>query len=190
MGRFVLPRVWNRRNAALNDLTFDELHLRPRDRVLEVGCGGGYLLGRIAGAVTDGFVAGIDASPQIVGFCERRFRSLVKRGCLEVRCASAEDIPYPSGSFTKACTVNTLFYFSDASRAMRELWRVLQEGGQAAICFTERQFLEGRSFAAQGLNLYEADEVRGMMVSAGFRDIRLSRGSDRWREFVCLVGTK
>jgi len=190
MGRFLLPRVWNRRNAALNDLTFNELHLRPNDRVLEVGCGGGYLLDRIAGAVTDGFIAGIDTSAQVVAFCQSRFRSLVRPGRVEIKRASAEELPYPSGFFTKACTVNTLFYVSDASRAIRELWRVLADGGEAALCLTDRRFLEERRFAAHGLSLYEASEVQEMMEAAGLLDVRLSRGSDRWREFICLVGRK
>jgi ubiquinone/menaquinone biosynthesis C-methylase UbiE len=190
LGRLVLPRLWNRRNAALNDLTFDRLDLQPQDQVLEVGCGGGYLLHRIAGAVTHGLAAGIDASPQIVAFCQRRFRSLVRSGRLQVVCASAEDIPYPSNCFSKACTVNTLFYLTDAPQAISELWRVLADGGKAAICFTDRRFLEGRSFAAHGLNLCEAAEVRDMMDVAGFQDIRLTRGSDRWREFIILVGSR
>jgi hypothetical protein len=36
--------VWNRRNAALNDVVFDVLDLEPSNRVLEIGFGGGYLV--------------------------------------------------------------------------------------------------------------------------------------------------
>lgn len=49
VGRLILGPLWNRRNAALNDVAFDHLALRPHDRVLEVGFGGGYLIGRIVG---------------------------------------------------------------------------------------------------------------------------------------------
>jgi len=38
-GRFILPHLWNWRNAALNDLALRRLALEPCDRVLEVGFG-------------------------------------------------------------------------------------------------------------------------------------------------------
>lgn len=47
VGKFILGPVWNKRNLALNDVAFDNLALSLHDRVLEVGFGGGYLLGRV-----------------------------------------------------------------------------------------------------------------------------------------------
>ena len=55
IGQLILGPVWNKRNAALNDVAFDHLALNPHDRVLEVGFGGGYLLSRISTVVTEGF---------------------------------------------------------------------------------------------------------------------------------------
>ena len=49
--------LWNKRNAALNDVVFDSLALSADDRVLEVRFGGGYLLSRMSSVVTDGFLA-------------------------------------------------------------------------------------------------------------------------------------
>ena len=73
VGRLVLGRLWNRRNRALNGAAFEALALRPGDRVLEVGFGGGYLLGRMVAAVADGFVAGVGVAGHVVseeaGFC-------------------------------------------------------------------------------------------------------------------------
>jgi 2-polyprenyl-3-methyl-5-hydroxy-6-metoxy-1,4-benzoquinol methylase len=45
--------VWNRRNAALNDMVLNLLSLQPIDRVLDVGFGGGYLLERMSTIVTE-----------------------------------------------------------------------------------------------------------------------------------------
>jgi len=51
--------IWNRRNATLNNTVFDLLALRPTDRVLEIGFGGGYLLNRMMTVVNDGLAAGV-----------------------------------------------------------------------------------------------------------------------------------
>ena len=190
VGRLVMGRLWNQRNIALNDAAFEHLALTPDDRVLEVGFGGGYLLGRMAGIIRHGLLAGVDASPAMVGFCERRYQPLVRQGKLELRCAYAEALPYSSGYFTKACSVNSIFYWQDAPQAISELWRVLAEGGVLVLCFTCKQALEDKAFTRHGLALYEADEVQWMMEAAGFQQMHLLWAADRHREFMCAVGRK
>jgi ubiquinone/menaquinone biosynthesis C-methylase UbiE len=190
LGRFVLPRAWNKRNSALNEVALNSLALRPGDRVLEVGFGGGHLLSRMADVITDGFLAGVDVSPAMVAFCEKRYRSLVREGKLELRCARAEALPYPSAYFSKACSVNSIFYWQNASQAISELWRVLAEGGMLVLCFTCKGSLEKRGFANSGITLYAADEVQQMMETSGFHPIRMMRASDKHREFLCAVGSK
>jgi ubiquinone/menaquinone biosynthesis C-methylase UbiE len=186
----VLAPIWNKRNAALNDVAFQALALSPQDRVLEVGFGGGYLLGRMAQVVTAGFLAGADASPSMVAFCAARYRALVSAGILELQCAPAEALPYPAGHFGKACSVNSLFYWQNASQALAELWRVLAEGGLLVLCFTAKHCLEGREFSRHGVALYETEEVHRLVEAAGFGEIRLTPAADKHREFVCLTGRK
>jgi len=190
IGGLILPRLFNSRNAALNDLTLECLGLEPCDCVLDVGCGGGYLLRCMADVVTDGLVAGVDLSPKMVSFCDRHYRPLIQAGGLEVRRATAEDLPYPSAFFTKACSVNTIFYVSEPGLAISELWRVLAAGGVLVICFTSKKSLQKRRFARHSLSLFEDDEVRGLMQSSGFREVCMVPGTDKHRQFTCAVGRK
>ena len=190
VGRLVLAPLWNRRNAALNDLALACLHLAPDDRVLEIGFGGGYLLGRMVCVVTQGFLAGVDASEAMVASCTRRFRSLVESETLELRCARAESLPYPPHHFTKLCTVNSLFYWTDPPRALAEMVRVLKPGGAAVICLTCKHSLERKRFAGHGLVLYEDEEVSRMLERAGFASVEANHASDRHRDFVCFVGER
>lgn len=174
----------------MNDVTFDSMALHASDRVLEVGFGGGYLLGRMVNEVTQGFVAGVDASETMVAVCERRFRSSIMVGRLELRCAPAESLPYPSARFSKVCTVNSLFYWGDVRAGMAEIHRVLEEGGGLVVCVTRKQGIENKRFARHGLGLYEDEQVCRMLEQAGFEKIAVSAGSDRHREFMCIVGAK
>lgn len=189
-GRLVLAPLWNKRNVALNDVAFDSLASSPCDRVLEVGFGGGYLLGRMATVVTKGFLAGVDASPAMVAFCQKRHWPLVEAGKLELKCAKAESLPYPADYFTKVCTVNSIFYWENAPQAISELYRVLEVGGMLVMCFTSKECIEGKGFARHGVLLYEADKVHQMLESAGFQEIGMTRARDRHREFWCTTGRK
>lgn len=180
--------MWNRRNASLNDAVLDSLALSSTDRVLEVGFGGGYLLGRMSAITTNGLLAGVDISPAMVARCERRYRSLIQQGKLELRCAQAESLPYPAEYFTKACTVNSIFYWQDVQRGFSEFGRVLIKDGLLVICFTCKESLENRRFAKH-VSLYEADDIERLAGSSGFKtDTR--QLSDQHRKFLCITARK
>jgi len=187
---WVLSRLWNRRNSALNDLAFDRLDLRKDDRVLDVGFGGGYLLGRMAEVVTEGFLVGVDTSAAMVDAYKRRNRSLIEAGRLEVRCAQVESLPYSSERFNKCCTVNSLFYWGDVQQGMAEIFRVLVENGRLVAVFTCKQSLEDKSFIRDGISLYRGEEIRRMMETAGFNILEMNQAADRHRDFLCIVGEK
>ena len=189
VGRLILPFVWNRRNSVLNDVALENLALCPHDRVLEVGFGGGYLIGRMSKVVSNGLIAGVDISPAMVAFCEKHYRRLVQDGKLELKCASAEVLPFASAQFDKACSVNSIFYWQDARRAFSEFARVLADGGRFVTCFTCRQSIESKSFANHVV-LYDTSDVQQMMESVGFHQLETIHASDRHRDFVCLIGFK
>jgi SAM-dependent methyltransferase len=189
-GRLILAPVWNRRNVTLNDAALERLALKPDGRVLEVGFGGGYLLGRIAEAVTAGFVAGVDASEAMVAYSKRHLQSLVGLGRLEVCCARAEALPYPTERFDKVCSVNSLFYWSDARQALGECARVLKAGGVMVLCFTAKESLQNKRFARRGLALYDPGDVQAMMESTGFAEVTTELLADRHRRFWCMTAVR
>ena len=190
IGRLILAPIWNRRNSALNDVAFERLALRRDDRVLEVGFGGGYLIGRMAAVVTEGRLAGVDVSQAMVDVCSNRFRALVQASRLDLRCANAESLPYPDGHFDKACTVNSIFYWPDAQQVIRELSRVLEPGGRLVMCFTCPESLKSKSFSQHGLRLYQAGQVDQMMRTAGLAQVSVTRHADRHRQFWSMAGQK
>jgi ubiquinone/menaquinone biosynthesis C-methylase UbiE len=181
--------AWNRRNAALNDAVFDMLALEPSDRVLEIGFGGGYLLGRMSMIVTDGLLAGVDVSPAMVALCENRFRTRIREGKLELKRAAAESLPYPPKSFSKVCSTNSIFYWQDVGRAISEIERVLKPGGILVLCFTSKDSLAKRNFA-RNIQLVEANEIQALLAAVEFQDIRTLRSADQYRRFICVTGKK
>ncbi len=189
LSAWLAARLWNRRNAALNEAALACLELSPGDRVLEVGFGGGYLLERMAGVVTQGSLAGVDISPAMVAACNRRLQPLVQQGRLDLQCASAGSLPYPGGHFTRLVSVNSIFYWPDAAQALGEAWRVLETRGRLVLCFTLKASLEKRGFARH-VHLYETEEVQRLMARCGFQDIQAQKAADRHREFACLGAQK
>jgi SAM-dependent methyltransferase len=184
-----LAPLWNRRNATLNDAALQALALSADDRVLEVGFGGGYLLERMAATVTRGLVAGADASPGMAARCRRRFKAGLDAGRLDVRCATAQDLPFGDEAFGKAVSVNSLFYWPDAAAGVRELARVLAPGGRVVLCLTCRECMESR-LIGRVVQLWDAPGLRLLAMTAGFRVSSMERLADRHRQYWRLILVK
>jgi arsenite methyltransferase len=190
IGKKVIGPLWNKRNAKLNDFTFDHLGLEADDRVLDIGFGGGYLLERILDTVTQGIVAGMDVSPVMARFCWTRLQAYAKSGNLSLQCGRVEVSPYPDRCFTKVSSVNSIFYWNDAQQGISEIYRILQDGGQVILTYTRKEDLEKKAFVQYGIKTYEVEEIHHMLVTAGFKEIRHNWAEDRHRKFICVTGDK
>jgi arsenite methyltransferase len=167
----------------------EAMSLQPDDRVLEVGFGPGDLMSRIVPVVRRGSVTGIDFSPEMIDVCAKRFAPLVEAGRVELSCANADALPFAPDQFTKACTVNTIYFWPQPTAVVGEFWRVLRTGGRLVVSFMPRVTMKKLS-ATPAFALYDGDEVARLLEHAGFRDIQLIRGEDRRGEHLCVVGDK
>src|SRR5512134_896305 len=79
----IVARVMAFDTAHANRIAVERLAVRAGEAVLEVGCGHGRTLARIARAPC-GFLAGIDASEVMVRLARRRLRRLDETGRAEV----------------------------------------------------------------------------------------------------------
>lgn len=118
---------------------------RARD-VLEVGCGTGLLLRRIAGFARS--ARGVDLSPGML----QRARA---RG-LDVLQASATDLPFPDASFDVACSFKVLAHVRDVHRALAEMARVVRPGG-----YVLAELYNPLSFRGLAKRLGPAGKIRG-----------------------------
>lgn len=106
--------------------------------VLEVGCGTGLILARLARSAKS--ARGVDLSPGMLEHAR-------KRG-LEVSEASATALPFPDSSFDVVCSFKVLAHVPDIEQALSEMARVCRPGGQVVAEFYNPQSLR---FAAKRL---------------------------------------
>lgn len=101
------------------------------DRVLDIGCGTGYLTRRVARAVgAAGAVVGIDPSPSVVAYASTRS---------PVNCtfevAGAQALPHADASFDAVVSSLAIHHLpaEDRVAAVREMRRVLRPGGRILL---------------------------------------------------------
>jgi ubiquinone/menaquinone biosynthesis C-methylase UbiE len=192
-----------RQHRTLTDWTIGLLNLSPADRVLDVGCGSGMAVGLLAAAASDGFVAGVDYSSDMVRQATRRNAAKVVAGKVELRHGDAMELPYPDGSFDVVCAIETFYFWPDPLRGLQEARRVLRPGGQLAVTLemsreaggrTYRQRFFGERFARrsaeQGLAILSGDELTELVRAAGFPQPRYVAEPDRSLGWLCALARK
>lgn len=189
-GRFVTVRLLNLINVRINRLALENLHLQPDDYVLEVGFGGGDLIARMSRIVTRGHITGVDFSIDALEVCRKRFDTLIDVGVIDLQHACVDALPFDTDTFTKACTVNTIYFWPDPLAALNQLFRVLKKDGTLIVCFTPRAIMEKQEFTQHGFRLFEPEDVQSLLSTAGFRDVRLVFDQHRFGECVAAEGTK
>ena len=169
---------WSR---AIGERFLDWLAPTPGARWLDVGCGTGAFSELIAARCAPRMLAGIDPSPEQIGYAREHF----PRFRFEVADAAA--IPFPDGSFDVVASALVLHFIPDRQAAFAEMQRVLGNGGMAGGYTWKREGM--KEFAAYGPVItglaaigvppphsipVEESSVTGMLASleaAGFRDV-------------------
>lgn len=93
--------------------------LRPGDRILDVGCGKGFLLYELTQAVPGVEVCGVDVSSYAIAHAKEEVRPFLQ-------VANAARLPFPDHHFSLVVSIMTLhnLYCFDLEKALRELERV------------------------------------------------------------------
>jgi SAM-dependent methyltransferase len=177
--RFGQPEGWSGRvagvllagmNAELNRRAVDALGLTPTSRVLEIGYGPGVGIAALLTRVTEGQVAGIDPSAEMLRQASVRNRVALDRGRLELRQGVAAELPWKDAAFDAALSLNSVLFWQPLEPSLREVLRVLRPRGRFLVGFHE---LAARGQAAPGEGSLDAVEKRlGILLSAaGFRPV-------------------
>ena len=169
----VIARLMNVHNAAMNTFAVQQLDLKPSDRVLEIGFGGGASLPRLVQQAS--FVAGVDRSEYAVERASKHFAEAVSNSRADFRQGSVESIPFDSHSFNKACTVNTVYFWKSLEEAFQEIHRILSPGGRLVVGFLPKEHMDRMNMPEDIFTTRTPQDVIDGLTKAGFTGIRIER---------------
>lgn len=168
------------------DMALEVARVLPRrSRVLDVGCGSGYIAHHLSG-ILGARVTGID----------------VRRSAdapIEYQSFDGASIPFPDGSFDAALLCYVLHHAQDQPGFVREVRRVLRAGGlavvyedipeallDAAACRAHDRAWRGRTGPCR---FRLAQEWRALFESSGF-EVVAERRLSRWRNLAHPVSRR
>jgi ubiquinone/menaquinone biosynthesis C-methylase UbiE len=185
----------NASHSRLTDWALAHVPVGNHDTILDVGCGGGRTVGKLAQAATQGKVYGVDYSEASIASTERTNARLIALGRVEVRLASVSELPFADDTFDLVTAIETHFWWPHLDADMREVLRVLKPGGLLVIVAeiykgagTMLSRLAEEHSGRTGMTLLSADEHRQLFTRSGYSDIQvLERREKTW---ICAMGRK
>src|SRR6185437_6526004 len=98
LGRWILRRM-NRSHSTVTDWGLSHIEIPRHGCILDVGCGGGRTIGKLAARSQRARVYGLDHSPESVAMALKLNSDLVNAGRVEIVEGSVSQLPYPRDIF-------------------------------------------------------------------------------------------
>jgi SAM-dependent methyltransferase len=189
-GRF-FAWLMNATHAWLTDWAFTHLQIPEGATALDVGCGGGRTIGRLAAQAA--WVYGIDYAAGSVAASRARNRRLIAEGRVHVEQASVSRLPFADDTFDVATAIETQYYWPDLSGDMKEILRVLKPGGRLMVVAenykgARNDAVLGPVMKLLGSSRLSADDHRTLFLAAGYEDVEIRE--EHRRGWICAIGRK
>jgi ubiquinone/menaquinone biosynthesis C-methylase UbiE len=162
--------------------TLARLDLRPSDRLLDVGCGTGFLLHRLSGQHPAAQLTGVDPVPEMLAVARRRLPPEVV-----LQEGWAERLPFASESFDIVLSCNAFHYVRQPEAALREMSRVLSPGGRLVLTDWCDDYLAYRVcdlclrlFSPAHFKVYRERDCLSLLRQTGHHDVDIDRYKISW----------
>lgn len=161
------------------------------DQVLDIGCGGGANVKRFLNRYADDHVTGLDYSAVSVESAHKRNRAAIQAGRCEILKADVSHLNLPENQYDLVTAFETVYFWPEIHKSFENVLRVLKPGGrflivnestgtdQAAVKFAEM---------IDGMNLYTPGQLKELLETAGFADIKIHQATDK--PWITVVGRK
>ena len=168
-----------RRHKRLAELMLARIELPPDARVLDLGCGDGWMARMLSNRLPEGAFVGIDISDEMIRKA-RATCSLLDNALFAP--APAEEIPWAEDYFTHVLSIESAYYWPEPRLAASEIFRVAAFGASFHVLinfYRENPYSAGWD-EETGLSMHRmsADDWAGLFREAGFLDVSTERIPD------------
>jgi SAM-dependent methyltransferase len=194
LGRVLLWNM-NSRHSGVTDWGLSHVRIEPHFTILDVGCGGGRTISKLAALATDGKVFGVDYSETSVAASKKTNANWINTHRVEVQHGSVSQLPFEDGKFDLVTAVETHFWWPDLPEGFREIHRVMKPGGTLAVigevykgANTSMSRLVEQNAPRTGMKLLDVEEHRAMLANNGYVEVQIFE--EHSKGWICAMGAK
>ncbi|MEW6377846.1 MAG: class I SAM-dependent methyltransferase [Thermodesulfobacteriota bacterium] len=159
---------------------------------LDIGCGGGRTVERLAGIASDGKVVGIDYSPDAVVVARKKNQALINEGRVEIFQEVVSSMSFKDGAFGLVTAFETHYFWPDFRNDLKEVNRVTKQNGQLLIVgavYKNKKFdrRNQRIVDAIRMTYLSIEEFREVLEGVGFSEFdALEEKKKGWFAVKCM----
>ncbi len=162
--------------------TIARVSLAPGARLLDVGCGTGALLEKLAQNFPQATLVGVDPVPEMLAVARGRLSASTELGG-----GWAEELPFADDSFDTVVSCNAFHYIRQPVEALQEMTRVLRPGGEIIITDWCDDYLACRIcdwylrwFSPAHFKVYRERDCLRLLQEAGHPEAHIQRYKINW----------
>ena len=185
----------NSSHSKLTDWGLAHISIEKHYTILDVGCGGGRTVSKLAAIATHGKVCGVDYSEESVAATKRTNARWMDMGRVEVQHGTVSQLPFPDGTFDLVTAVETHFWWPALPSDIREIFRDLKPGGKLILIAevykgaTSTVSRLAEKYASQtGMKLLSVGEHRELFTNAGYSEVQVA--VEAAKGWICGIGKR
>lgn len=168
------------------------VRLRTDETILDIGCGGGRTVERLAALAPRGRVFGADHSEDCVRWAAQRNLAAVDEGRVRIVRAGVDALPFDDATFDSVFAIETVYFWPNLPQNFAEVARVTKPGGRFVIIHeayaSERFREENAGLVEQGMRILSPDEARDLLLGAGFRSVQIHTAEEK--NWMCCLAAR
>lgn len=167
------------------------LNIKHNDIVLDVGCGGGININRMAKNAKK--VYGIDYSIESVKLSRQVNEKLIDEGKVEIHEGNVKDLPFEDDTFDIVTAFETVYFWPDIEKCFGEVKRVLKPGGTFLIGMESNgsdNFIMKFWKHFIDMELYTDEEITSFLQNNDFSEITAYIRDGRKKQEIIKVNGK
>jgi SAM-dependent methyltransferase len=185
--------MMNHSHSGLTDWGLKHVQVEKNFTILDVGCGGGRTIQKLAARAPEGMVYGVDYADGSVAASQAKNAQLIDAGRVEIKQASVSQLPFPADQFDLVTAVETQYYWPDLVKDMQEILRVLKPGGKLIVIAESYKrgaynWLQRPVMKFLKSSNLDVDDHRRLFSAAGYTEIEIFE--ERTKGWFCGIGQK
>ena len=173
-GRF-LARGMNFGHSGLTRWGLGFIDIASDTDALDIGCGGGRTVERLAKATAGGKVVGVDYSPDAVAVARKKNRVLINEGRVEIFQEAVSSMSFSDGAFSLITAFESHYFWPDFGNDLKEVHRVTKQDGQLLIVgalYKNKKYdrRNQRIVDAIGMTYLSIEELREILKGVGYSE--------------------
>lgn len=189
IGKVVADEM-NESHFKLTTWGLEKVKVEKSNVILDIGCGGGRTVNRLAHIATDGKIYGMDYSEDCVNWSRDYNKEFIDKKKVEIIKASVEQIPFEDNKFDNIFAVETIYFWPSLIESLKEVRRVLKDTGKFIIInemYSSESFKERNDqwVAMSDMKIFSPEELKNILSDAGFRNIEMYTVEDK--NWICFI---